>query len=250
MEFLAQIKLRIISALFLAGAGLVVYAHFASFKCAQTHPLPKEYVETTNLRIIFTPREQMMLSDSLSYEGEWLLGYRRFGKSYDGVYHSGWTWRWRCFKNHTLMIRGISGSLRISIHSLREAYQDFWSVHGAQSTRPSLDSDLSALGFRARVYDYLAIFSGQERWWTYSQNNAKYSADLWRNMNALHRIYVLTMPMWFVFLVFLILPFIVFILKPIRARQRRRANRCIHCNYDLNALTEPRCPECGAQVPS
>ena len=40
-------------------------------------------------------------------------------------------------------------------------------------------------------------------------------------------------------------PTFAFIRGPVRRWRRRRHGLCIACSYNLTALTEPRCPECG-----
>ncbi len=42
-----------------------------------------------------------------------------------------------------------------------------------------------------------------------------------------------------------LLPFSSGLLTAVRMRRRRRRGRCVCCNYMLEGLSEPRCPECG-----
>ncbi len=42
-----------------------------------------------------------------------------------------------------------------------------------------------------------------------------------------------------------LLPLATASVKWLRIRRRRRRGRCCRCNYSLQGLTEPRCPECG-----
>lgn len=43
-----------------------------------------------------------------------------------------------------------------------------------------------------------------------------------------------------------LLPLTTASVKSLRMRRRRRRGRCDRCNYELQGLPEPRCPECGA----
>jgi hypothetical protein len=55
-------------------------------------------------------------------------------------------------------------------------------------------------------------------------------------------------PYWFLCAVLLSYPFLL-LLKRARSgtRQKTLPNLCVKCGYDLTALTEKRCPECGTK---
>jgi hypothetical protein len=59
----------------------------------------------------------------------------------------------------------------------------------------------------------------------------------------------LIMPFWFLFVVFVTYPAVAFIRGLLRRWRRRRRGLCVRCGYNLTGLTEPRCPECGGQIP-
>jgi hypothetical protein len=56
-------------------------------------------------------------------------------------------------------------------------------------------------------------------------------------------------PLWCPLVLFSIYPAVAFIRGPVRRWRRRRHGLCLRCGYNLTGLTEPRCPECGEQVP-
>ena len=54
-----------------------------------------------------------------------------------------------------------------------------------------------------------------------------------------------TFPFWFLFGALAAYPGVVFVQGPLRRWRRRRRGFCVKCGYNLKALTEARCPECG-----
>ena len=59
------------------------------------------------------------------------------------------------------------------------------------------------------------------------------------------REYALTLPLWFLLVLFVAYPAFAFILGPVRRHRRCKRGRCIKCGYTLTGLPEARCPECG-----
>jgi hypothetical protein len=57
---------------------------------------------------------------------------------------------------------------------------------------------------------------------------------------------LVSLPHWFLALLFAILP-AVHLRAAIRSRRRHRAGHCPTCGYDLRATPE-RCPECGTEA--
>jgi hypothetical protein len=53
------------------------------------------------------------------------------------------------------------------------------------------------------------------------------------------------LPFWLITVILLIGPAMALARGPIRRRRRRKRGECLRCGYNLNGLTEPRCPECG-----
>ncbi len=65
-------------------------------------------------------------------------------------------------------------------------------------------------------------------------------------LGTTHRVYTVWFPVWFLAGV-LALPGLLAIARIMRARRRRKDDRCIACGYDLRGGHE-RCPECGADA--
>ena len=57
-------------------------------------------------------------------------------------------------------------------------------------------------------------------------------------------------PIWPLCVLVCVYPVLAFIRGPLRRYRRRKRGRCVRCGYDLWGLTEPRCPECGAETSS
>jgi len=55
----------------------------------------------------------------------------------------------------------------------------------------------------------------------------------------------ITLPLWFLSIVFLAYPAIHCVVGHCRVRRRFRKGLCVECGYNLTGLPEPRCPECG-----
>ncbi|GJM25949.1 MAG: hypothetical protein DHS20C16_23640 [Phycisphaerae bacterium] len=60
-------------------------------------------------------------------------------------------------------------------------------------------------------------------------------------------VWVLRIPLWVPFLLFISIPTGLMVVGVLRRHRRRKDNQCIHCGYNLTGLPEPRCPECGMQ---
>jgi predicted RNA-binding Zn-ribbon protein involved in translation (DUF1610 family) len=57
--------------------------------------------------------------------------------------------------------------------------------------------------------------------------------------------YVLTLPLWFPFILFVTYPTIALIRGPLRRWQWRRKGLCTQCGYNLTGSVTGVCPECG-----
>ncbi len=66
--------------------------------------------------------------------------------------------------------------------------------------------------------------------------------------NSLGYTRTLFFPSWMLFVLLSAWPLIAFLRGPFRRAQRRFANRCFFCGYNLTGLIEPRCPECGTRM--
>jgi hypothetical protein len=66
------------------------------------------------------------------------------------------------------------------------------------------------------------------------------------NMASQWHSVMVNVPYWMLVTAFLIFPTIALLTRPTRRKAfRRRHDLCIKCGYNLAALTERRCPECG-----
>lgn len=162
---------------------------------------------------------------------------------------TGWNWYVQFSKNHIVFIRCIAGSLRLSVHSIVRSYQEYADAQSVRFQPYGRSKSLQIWGFGIKQFDHrrIAPFMPEHGWETARR---RYSSNDWRIKNADYRVSSVTLPIWLILGVFLIPPMRVLVIEPIRHHRRRCANRCIHCNYSLTALTEPRCPECGTTIPS
>lgn len=234
MRWFLRHKLHIFALFCAIGVGLLEYSRRASYRYASTPPDPGPFNSQGDPIVSRTWMIRTPTSDAKVNEGRWLDMFRGRDVSSDGSYHSGWTWWKSHSSDHNIMVRGVGGSLRISLHFMINTYAKPRYTRATKS-----QTQLPAVGFRshgfgAQIYNYVDFRGFKERLSVY----------------ASYRVYVLTLPMWFIMVALSIPPLYVFVFKPIRTMRRRRANNCINCNYNLNALTEPRCPECGTPVPS
>ncbi len=162
---------------------------------------------------------------------------------------TGWNWYFQFSKNNIFFIRCIAGSLRLSVHTIERSYQEFEDAQSARFRTNRRPKSFEFWGFGVGQTDHQRIASYvEEDSWKLARR--RYAQNEWRIMNANFRVSFLKLPIWIILGAFLIVPVRAFVVMPIRHHRRRRANRCVHCNYNLNALTEPRCPECGTPVPS
>jgi hypothetical protein len=69
-------------------------------------------------------------------------------------------------------------------------------------------------------------------------------APVWQSVNAGMSFHAVMVGLW--------APMVVFAARPVflivRRYHRRRHNLCVACAYNLEGLTEGRCPECGGEV--
>ena len=54
-------------------------------------------------------------------------------------------------------------------------------------------------------------------------------------------------PFWALATVTLLWPLCAFLSGPVRRRRRRKRGLCVACGYNLQGLTDARCPECGRE---
>jgi hypothetical protein len=64
------------------------------------------------------------------------------------------------------------------------------------------------------------------------------------------RVRYFRLPVWLIVVLLLVYPIRATLWGPILERRRRRRNQCLNCGYNLIALIEPRCPECGTPCKS
>jgi hypothetical protein len=61
----------------------------------------------------------------------------------------------------------------------------------------------------------------------------------------IQKTYVITLPYWFITLVFITYPAIAFMRSPYMRGKKKLCNKCGH---DLRGITAPRCPKCGERI--
>ena len=189
--------------------------------------------------------------DALATEADWLLSLRKHD---DGLTHTrscGWTWFVDASHDHTLMARGIGGQLHLSIHSIKTTYEnrDDYILNLPDNLPEPVR--VSKLGITLATHDYRAfVLAKSNQEWADFRDAPGMDPTTWRHLNAHYDVHVIELPIWQALLPFLILPFFSFVVIPIRRKRRLRSHHCACCNYNLTALTEPRCPECGTPVPS
>ncbi len=180
-------------------------------------------------------------------EAKWLAELREEPDAESHVRTCGWAWYVDWSWDQTWMVRGVGGQLQLSAHSMVLAFEDYRASLTSHPDDYRKPQELAAIGFELVRYPYKATHNASKTEWDELKNLPTTNARNWRMRNARYDVVAFRLPIWYVTIAFLVLP-MLYVRKSTRRWWRRRANRCIHCNYDLTALTEQRCPECGAPV--
>jgi len=108
---------------------------------------------------------------------------------------------------------------------------------------PDRKLSVAGFGYSQRVYQP-PVYCG-----TALEASSERSNRPVRSFQGYGRERSLLLPIWFVSACLCAYPIAFFVIMPLQRGRRRGPGFCLVCGYNLTGLPEPRCPECGAEVP-